>query len=54
MGVQLSLRVLGDGIICLLGGILLLLSSKMILLFAALLATGTFALSRKKLKYVEK
>lgn len=54
MGVQLSLRVLGDGIICLLGGILLLLSSKIILLVAALLATCTFALSRKKLKHVGK
>jgi MFS family permease len=42
MGVQLSLRVLGDGIICLLGGFLLLLSSKIILLFAALLTAGTF------------
>ncbi len=30
MGVQLSLRVLGDGIICLLGGFLLLLSSKLL------------------------
>lgn len=43
MGVQLSLRVLGDGMICLFGGFLLLLSSKIILLFASLLAAGTFA-----------
>ncbi len=35
MGVQLSLRVLGDAIICLLGGVLLLLSSKLILIVAA-------------------
>jgi len=42
MGVQLSLRVLGDGIICLLGGFLLLLSSKIILLFAAILTAGSF------------
>lgn len=48
MGVQLSLRVLGDGIICLLGGFLLLLSSKIILLFAALLSVGTFIYYAKK------
>lgn len=42
LGVQLALRVLGDGIICLIGGFLLLISSKIILLFAALLAAGTF------------
>lgn len=48
MGVQLSLRVLGDGIICLVGGFLLLLSSKIILLFAALLAAGTFTYYAKK------
>lgn len=48
MGVQLSLRVLGDGIICLLGGFLLLLSAKIILLFAALLAAGTSAYYAKK------
>lgn len=35
MGVQVSLRVLGDAIICLLGGVSLLLSSKLILLVAA-------------------
>ena len=35
MGTQLSLRVLGDGIICLLGGVLLILSSKIILVVAA-------------------
>lgn len=48
MGVQLSLRVLGDGIICLVGGFLLLLSSKIILLFAALLSAGTFTYYAKK------
>lgn len=35
MGVQLSLRVLGDAVICLLGGVLLLFSSKLILIIAA-------------------
>jgi MFS family permease len=40
MGVQVSLRVLGDAIICLLGGISLLLSSKLILLAAAGMSTG--------------
>lgn len=35
MGVQLSLRVLGDAIICLLGGALLLLSPKLILIVAS-------------------
>ena len=44
MGTQLSLRVLGDGIICLLGGVLLILSSKIILIVAAgiSLATGIY------------
>lgn len=40
MGVQIALRVLGDAIICLLGGVLLLLSSKLILIVAALMSTG--------------
>lgn len=35
MGVQLSLRVLGDAVICLLGGVLLLFSSDLILIIAA-------------------
>ncbi len=43
MGVQLSLRVLGDAIICLFGGALLLLSSKLILIVAALLCLGAMA-----------
>ncbi len=43
MGVQLSLRVLGDAIICLLGGALLLLSSKLILIVAAVLCLGVMA-----------
>lgn len=38
MGVQLSLRVLGDAVICLFGGILLIVSSKLILMFAAALS----------------
>ncbi|MBJ7448747.1 MAG: MFS transporter [Parachlamydiales bacterium] len=38
MGTQLSLRVLGDGIICLGGAILLILSAKIILAIAALIA----------------
>ena len=38
MGVQLSLRVLGDALICLFGGILLILSSKLILSVAALIS----------------
>lgn len=35
MGVQTSIRVLGDALICLLGGVLLLISSKIILIVAA-------------------
>lgn len=38
MGVQMSLRVLGDAIICLCGGLLLMLSSKLILLVAVLIS----------------
>lgn len=38
MGVQMALRVLGDAIICLFGGILLLLSSKLIIIFAAFIS----------------
>ncbi|MGD0665223.1 MAG: MFS transporter [Rhabdochlamydiaceae bacterium] len=41
MGVQLSLRVLGDAVICLFGGVLLLLSPKIILIVAAAMATST-------------
>lgn len=41
MGVQISLRVLGDAIICLAGGALLLLSYKLILIFAAILSGFT-------------
>lgn len=41
MGVQISLRVLGDAIICLAGGVLLLLSSKLILVIAAALSLVT-------------
>lgn len=41
MGTQLSLRVLGDAFICLLGGFLLILSSKIILVIAALISVFT-------------
>lgn len=41
MGVQLSLRVLGDAVICLLGGLLLLFSSKLILILAAIISAAT-------------
>jgi MFS family permease len=49
MGTQLSLRVLGDAIICLLGGVLLILSSKIILIVAAgiSLATGIYYKTRQ-------
>lgn len=40
MGVQLSLRVLGDASICLLGGLLLLVSPRLILIAAAALSAG--------------
>jgi hypothetical protein len=43
MGVQMSLRVLGDAFICLLGGALLLLSPKIILVFSAVLSFITMA-----------
>ncbi len=43
MGTQLSLRVLGDALICLLGGILLILSSKLILIIAAAISTAAMA-----------
>lgn len=52
MGTQLSLRVLGDGIICLVGALLLMITSKIILIIAAgvaLIAMGYYQLhSRKK------
>ena len=38
MGVQLALRVLGDAVICLLGGVLLLISAKLILIVAAVIS----------------
>lgn len=52
MGVQMSLRVLGDAMICLLGGALLLLSSKLILMAAAGICMMTmlwYAWGRKKI-----
>lgn len=41
LGVQISLRVLGDALICLFGGALLLLSSKLILFIASCIACCT-------------
>lgn len=38
MGAQVSLRVLGDAVICLLGGLLLLISPKLILFVAAMIS----------------
>lgn len=63
MGTQISLRVLGDAMICLLGGGLMLMSSKLILIVAALLSVGAvsyyvlkqrkdFAHSRKPSKVI--
>jgi hypothetical protein len=46
LGVQLSLRVLGDAFICLFGGALLLISSKLILIAAAILTVATMAYGR--------
>ena len=57
MGVQISLRVLGDAIICLFGGALLLLSPKIILILAAAmsaLAMTYYGLSNKKHSLVTK
>lgn len=50
LGVQLSLRVLGDAIICLLGSALLLLSPKLILIVAAAMTSAVMIYygSRKK------
>jgi len=51
MGVQMSLRVLGDAVICLFGGLLLLFSSKLILIVAAAMSAATmgyYALRQKK------
>lgn len=48
MGTQLSLRVLGDGVICLVGGALLILSAKIILIVAAGIALGTMMYYRTK------
>ncbi|MBA3816837.1 MAG: MFS transporter [Parachlamydiaceae bacterium] len=54
MGVQLSLRVLGDAVICLLGGIMLLISSKMIIVCAALISAGTLAYYMSQVNIDEK
>lgn len=52
MGVQIALRVLGDAIICLFGGVLLLLSPKLILLFASAIAGMVmFYYARKAVLY---
>lgn len=48
MGVQISLRVLGDAMICLFGGVLLLLSSKLILIVAAAMSFLTMTYYRMK------
>jgi hypothetical protein len=51
MGVQISLRVLGDAIICLFGGALLLVSPKLILILAAAISIAImiyYALNIKK------
>ncbi len=47
MGTQISLRVLGDGIMCLFGGILLVLSPKLILMAAAVLSFAAMVYYRK-------
>lgn len=48
MGVQISLRVLGDALICLFGGALLLLSSKLILIVAAVMSIVAITYYAKK------
>lgn len=48
MGTQLSLRVLGDGIICLFGGALLIVSPKLILMVAAVLSILSMIYYRSK------
>ncbi len=50
LGIQVSLRVLGDGFICLFGGFLLILSSKIVLGIAILFSLGALMYSRKKLQ----
>ncbi len=54
LGTQLSLRVLGDGVICLFGGALLILSPKIILVMAALIAASTIVYYRVRDKHVRK
>ena len=51
MGVRLSLLVLGDAIICLFGGALLLLSPKLILIVAAVMTVGAAAYYSVKHKW---
>jgi len=48
MGTQLSLRVLGDAVICLLGGALLILSSKIILVVATAISLTAMIYYREK------
>lgn len=48
MGTQLSLRVLGDGVICLFGGALLIISPKIILIVAAITALATMLYFKSK------
>ncbi|MEI8300320.1 MAG: MFS transporter [Chlamydiota bacterium] len=52
MGVQISLRVLGDALICIFGGALLLLSPKLILILAAVISIAImiyYAITTKKI-----
>ncbi len=56
MGVQMSLRVLGDAMICLLGGALLLFSSKLILMVAAgisMVTMACYALGQKSIPKIK-
>jgi membrane protein implicated in regulation of membrane protease activity len=50
MGVQLSLRVLGDAVICLFGSALLLVSPKLILIVSAVIAVAAMIYFRARLK----
>ena len=50
MGVQMSLRVLGDALICLFGGVLLVLSPKLILFVAAALSAGSHGILCPKIE----
>ena len=47
MGVQIALRVLGDAMICLLGGLLLLFSIKLVLAMSIVIALLCFSYYQK-------